>query len=148
VPPTIDPIGWYDAHGDRIASEYEALRSDQVHAWLDGLLPNQPGLAFDIGAGTGRDAAWLAAVVAIEPSNAMRRYGAATTRGRPAVTCGHAAPWPCSRVGFNALRRGSVSDLYTHRGAELPPPRLRLLDNDEAMVLLNWWLETDPPAKP
>src|SRR5262249_62188734 len=34
---------------------------------------------FDIGAGTGRDAAWLAAkgheVVAIEPSNAMRRHG-------------------------------------------------------------------------
>jgi SAM-dependent methyltransferase len=79
VPSAIDPISWYDAHGDRVASEYEALRSDQVHAWLDGLLPTQPALVFDIGAGTGRDAAWLAArgheVVAIEPSNAMRRHG-------------------------------------------------------------------------
>lgn len=77
--PALDPIGWYDAHGDRLVCEYEALRPDQVHAWLDGLLPAQPALVFDIGAGTGRDAAWLAAkgheVVAIEPSNAMRRHG-------------------------------------------------------------------------
>jgi SAM-dependent methyltransferase len=79
MPSAIDPIVWYDANGDRLASEYEALHSDQVHAWLDGLLPTQPALVFDIGAGTGRDAAWLAArgheVVAIEPSNAMRRHG-------------------------------------------------------------------------
>jgi SAM-dependent methyltransferase len=79
VPSVIDPIGWYNAHGDRVASEYEALCPDQVHAWLDGLLPDQPALVFDIGAGTGRDAAWLASrdheVVAIEPSNAMRRHG-------------------------------------------------------------------------
>jgi SAM-dependent methyltransferase len=79
MPAIIDPVGWYDAHGDKLAGEYEALRSNQVHAWLDGLLPNQPALVFDIGAGTGRDAAWLAArgheVVAIEPSNSMRRQG-------------------------------------------------------------------------
>jgi SAM-dependent methyltransferase len=50
-----------------------------VHSWLDGLLPAAPVLVFDIGAGTGRDAAWLAAkgheIVAVEPSDAMRRNG-------------------------------------------------------------------------
>jgi len=85
VPSAIDPVGWYDAHGDRLAREYEALRPDQIHAWLDGLLPTQPALVFDIGAGTGRDAAWLAAkgheVVAIEPSNAMRRHGRQVHQG-------------------------------------------------------------------
>jgi SAM-dependent methyltransferase len=79
VSSAIDPIGWYDAHSDRLAGEYEAMRPDQVHAWLSGLLPAPPALVFDIGAGTGRDAAWLATrgheVVAIEPSNAMRRQG-------------------------------------------------------------------------
>lgn len=50
-----------------------------MHAWLDGLLPTQFALVFDIGAGTGRDAAWLAArgyeVVAIEPSDRVRHHG-------------------------------------------------------------------------
>jgi SAM-dependent methyltransferase len=53
--------------------------AEQVHAWLGDLLPDQPALIFDVGAGTGRDAAWLAAsgheVVAVEPSAAMRRNG-------------------------------------------------------------------------
>src|SRR6516162_1952762 len=50
VSSAIDPIGWYDAHSDRLAGEYEAMRPDQVHAWLSGLLPAPPALVFDIGA--------------------------------------------------------------------------------------------------
>jgi 2-polyprenyl-3-methyl-5-hydroxy-6-metoxy-1,4-benzoquinol methylase len=44
-----------------------------------GLLPAAPALILDVGAGTGRDAAWLAQlghdVVAVEPSAAMRAEG-------------------------------------------------------------------------
>ena len=47
-----------------------------MHAWLVNLLPSSTALALDIGAGTGRDAAWLARrgfeVVAVEPSKAMQ----------------------------------------------------------------------------
>ena len=51
-----------------------------MHSWLDGLLPHPPALVLDVGAGSGRDAAWLAGqghdVVAIEPSPALRAEAA------------------------------------------------------------------------
>jgi SAM-dependent methyltransferase len=62
-----------------LARRYETVPADRAHARLGGLLPATPALVFDIGAGTGRDAAWLAGqghqVVAIEPAGAMRRRG-------------------------------------------------------------------------
>ena len=75
-----DPISWYDAHADELARDYEAVPADQLHTWLAELVPADGGaLVFDVGAGTGRDAAWLASkgheVVAIEPSAAMRGQG-------------------------------------------------------------------------
>nr|WP_277881627.1 class I SAM-dependent methyltransferase [Phormidium sp. FACHB-592] len=55
------------------------MRAEDVHRWLLGLLPDRPSLVLDIGAGSGRDAAWLAAqghtVVAVEPAAAMRHEG-------------------------------------------------------------------------
>jgi hypothetical protein len=50
---------------------------ETVHDWLLSALPNLPGLVLDVGAGTGRDAVWLAAhgneIVAVEPSTTMRK---------------------------------------------------------------------------
>ena len=50
-----------------------------MHAWLAGLLPTAPALMLDIGAGSGRDAAWLAAaghqMLAVEPAAALRQHG-------------------------------------------------------------------------
>jgi hypothetical protein len=36
--------------------------SERIYGWLDGLLPTALALILDIGAGTGRDAAWLASL--------------------------------------------------------------------------------------
>lgn len=64
-----DPVGWYDQHAADLAQSYEAL----------DLLPQAPALVLDVGAGTGRDAAWLTQmghhVVAVEPAAAMRGEG-------------------------------------------------------------------------
>jgi SAM-dependent methyltransferase len=55
---------------------YESVAAETVHGWLVDLHPNAPALVLDVGAGTSRDAAWLASrgleVVAVEPSGAMR----------------------------------------------------------------------------
>jgi SAM-dependent methyltransferase len=80
VPPTVDDtVGWYDVHADALARQYEAVPAAKVHAWLGSLLPSPLALFFDIGAGTGRNAAWLASqghqVVVVEPSGATRRQG-------------------------------------------------------------------------
>jgi SAM-dependent methyltransferase len=58
---------------------YESVPPAIIHAQFADFLPPGPGLALDVGAGSGRDAAWLASlgyeVVAAEPAAAMRREG-------------------------------------------------------------------------
>lgn len=53
------PVGWYGRHVAALASAHEALDPAMIHAWLLDLLPNVPALVLDMGAGTGRNAAWL-----------------------------------------------------------------------------------------
>jgi DNA repair protein RadA/Sms len=56
---------------------YESLAFEEAHGPILDLLPATPGRVLDVGAGSGRDAAWFAyrghAVVAVEPSDNMRR---------------------------------------------------------------------------
>lgn len=71
--------GWYDAHAPDLVRRYEAINPVSLHNWLSGLFPDAPGTVLDIGAGSGRDAAWFATqgydVVAVEPSTRMRSEG-------------------------------------------------------------------------
>jgi len=76
-------MDYYTRNATALFQRYQSLPSEQVHrCWID-LLPEQPGLACDIGAGSGRDAAWLASkgweVIAVEPNAALRQQGAAHT---------------------------------------------------------------------
>ena len=69
-------VAWYDANADVAAARYERISPERLHAWLTDLLPAAPAAALDVGAGSGRDAAWLVSrgydVVAVEPSPGMR----------------------------------------------------------------------------
>ena len=73
------PLTWYDRHAADVAATYEALDPEQLHGWMGDLLPEAPGLVLDVGAGSGRDAVWLAGrgldVVALEPSGKLREEG-------------------------------------------------------------------------
>ena len=84
----VDPIAWYDANVEAVVARYEAVTSEAVHGWLRDLLPQSSASVLDIGAGSGRDAAWLAAnghdVVAVEPSASMRT-AAASLHDNPAI---------------------------------------------------------------
>ncbi|MCG5531564.1 methyltransferase domain-containing protein [Halorhodospira halochloris] len=79
MPDTQPPnIAWYNNRAAQIADQYEQLSFDQVHGWLRDYLPSGGGaLVLDIGAGSGRDAAWLAEqghdVVAVEPAAELRQ---------------------------------------------------------------------------
>ena len=68
--------GWYDDHAPDLIRRYEAVDPASIHSWLRGLVPDPPGTVLDIGAGSGRDAAWFSAhgydVIAVEPSSGMR----------------------------------------------------------------------------
>ncbi|WP_020410239.1 class I SAM-dependent methyltransferase [Hahella ganghwensis] len=68
---------YYNQNADQVFSRYQSLSFEAVHgAWLDSL-PASPGNALDIGAGSGRDAAWLAdkgwQVTAVEPADHLRK---------------------------------------------------------------------------
>jgi len=75
-----DPISFYDNNASAFADQYESIPAVDIHAAITDLIPRATGLALDVGAGSGRDAAWLASfgyvVVAAEPAAAMRREGA------------------------------------------------------------------------
>ena len=66
----------YADEADELFVRYESYTFERTHAALQAFIPPPPAHVLDIGAGTGRDAAWFAdagyAVVAIEPSDVMR----------------------------------------------------------------------------
>ena len=76
---TPNGIQGYGETADALAKQYESRTFADVHRGLLPLLPAAPARALDIGAGTGRDAAALAAlghtVLAVEPTPEMRAHG-------------------------------------------------------------------------
>ncbi|WP_258045116.1 bifunctional 2-polyprenyl-6-hydroxyphenol methylase/3-demethylubiquinol 3-O-methyltransferase UbiG [Streptomyces sp. SM11] len=69
----------YAVAADALAVQYEQVTFDEVHRDVQELLPAAPARILDVGAGTGRDAAALAArgyrVVAAEPTAELRAHG-------------------------------------------------------------------------
>jgi len=71
-----DRGGWYETHAAEAAARYESVAAEQINAWLLDLLPKRRAAVLDVGAGSGRDTAWLTSlgheVIATDPSAAMR----------------------------------------------------------------------------
>lgn len=70
----MNSTSYYDLNADNLITRYDGVDPSDVHAdWAPAHLREEPGFACDIGAGSGRDANWLAAkgweVVAMEPSS-------------------------------------------------------------------------------
>jgi len=71
-----ESASWYEANAGHLIGQYESLSPDELNAWLRPYLPESPSRILDVGAGTGRDAAWLSGlrhdVIAVEPSARLR----------------------------------------------------------------------------
>lgn len=69
----------YAGQAAKLIERYEKADPNEVHEEVVHLIPDGPLRSLDIGAGSGRDAAWLAAkgnaVVAVEPTAEMREAG-------------------------------------------------------------------------
>ncbi len=72
---TASSMAYYEDRAAALLCSYEQVTFEAVHRDLVPLLPSTPGVALDVGAGSGRDSAWLAQngwhVVAVEPSPAL-----------------------------------------------------------------------------
>ncbi len=73
------PRGYEGEAGRALAEQYESVDPAVLHQALIPHLPPAPAAILDVGAGSGRDAAWLAnlghSVLAVEPSATMRAEG-------------------------------------------------------------------------
>ena len=69
-------VNYYSENAPILTSKYNSLNPESLHASWSRFIPDDPGIALDIGAGTGRDANWLADkgwdVVALEPCKEFR----------------------------------------------------------------------------
>lgn len=75
----VDSTQGYDEEAEVLAARYESLHFAHVHRYSLHLFPAPPSQVLDIGAGSGRDAAALAAlghrVLAVEPTAGLRERG-------------------------------------------------------------------------
>ena len=74
-----DVVASYDVGARTLVPEFERLSFEELHVPVLDLLPESAACILDVGAGSGRDAAWFAAqghrVVAVEPSVELRSAG-------------------------------------------------------------------------
>lgn len=98
----------YEQEAPELLQRYEQMAFEHSHSGLLDLIPPPRIRVLDIGAGTGRDAAWFAArgddVTAIEPTRAMRE-GAMALHPAPNIT------WIDDCLPDIASVRGRVFDL-------------------------------------
>ena len=78
----------YTEEADDLFVRYESRNAADIHAPWSDFFPDPPARILDIGAGTGRDAGWLASlghsVLAVEPTDALR-LGAAKLHPAPEI---------------------------------------------------------------
>ena len=133
----------YDAQATKLIARYESIAPEEVHQEVLHLIPEGPCHTLDIGAGSGRDAAWLAArghtVVAVEPTAQMREAGMLLhpsariewiDDGLPALTALE------GRDPFDLIMLTAVWQHFDADERARAMPRLAALANHNAVVTL------------
>ena len=158
-------MDYYTTHAQRLSNQYNSLSPEAVHStWL----PHLPNLsnsqfqfqsitanrALDIGAGSGRDASWLAAkgwnVVAVEPAAGLSRLGGAITRGQNVFWLDDSLPELLSLRNNPELQSAYdfilVSAVWMHLTPEaqrVALQRLNQLAAPGAVVVITWRNQAD-----
>lgn len=135
----------YESASASLVPRFEGISPDALYAPVRDFLPKNPSRIIDLGAGTGRDAAWFAGrghhVVAVEPVNAFR------TAGR-ALHCCPRIEWADDSLPLleRVLARGEVFDFVLLSGVwqhlddgqrQAALPRIRTLTASGGCVVVS-----------
>lgn len=149
-------IAGYEAEAADLIDRFEAIDCGEVYAPVAHLLPASSSRIADIGAGTGRDAAWFAdqghSVLAVEPADGLRLAGAARHTS-PRIT------WLKDSLPglFTTLARGETFDrvilcgVWQHIDATqraIAMPKLAQLTAPGGLILMSVRHGPGPAARP
>lgn len=85
---TADPVAGYSRAAGELARSYLAIDPAELYRPVAAWLPPMPARLLDVGAGSGRDAAWFGAlgyaVTAVEPAGTLMEEGRRMRGGRDA----------------------------------------------------------------
>jgi SAM-dependent methyltransferase len=109
----------YAAASAELIARYVEVSPTQLYAPIADLLPSWPSRIVDIGAGTGRDAAWLASkghdVVAVEPVAELREAGMALHKSQRMTWLNDRLPDLCAlRSWKTSFDRVLLSAVWQH----------------------------------
>ena len=149
-------MNFYTTNAQRLSQQYDSLSPEQVHAdWLahlPSIKPNQTLQVLDLGAGSGRDAAWLASmgwdVLAVEPSSGLRDIGRKSTSEQSVRWLDDTLPQlsAISDSYNSSCRLILVSAMWMHLTPEeqlLACTRLQQLVAKDAVIVITWRNQAD-----
>jgi len=143
-------MNFYTTNAERLSQQYDSLAPEQVHAgWLANLPAVQPSSnqALELGAGSGRDAAWLASigwvVLAVEPSSGLRDIGRESTAKQSVIWLDDTLPQLASipESYDSSFRLILASAMWMHLTPDeqvLACERLQQLAADDTLVVITW----------
>jgi len=110
--------GYAAAATPDFVARYNALFSEQIYQHVIDLFPQRAAKIADIGAGTGRDAAWFAArghdVLAIEPVRELREAGRKLHRSKRILWLDDCLPSLSNTVRFGAFDLVTLCAVWQH----------------------------------
>lgn len=74
-------LNYYNENAKRLFATYKSVDPASLHSVWSEFMPEEPGVALDVGSGSGRDSLWLAEkgwrVIAVEPATELMKLGRA-----------------------------------------------------------------------
>lgn len=143
-------MDFYTTNAQRLSQQYDSLASEQVHEGLLSHLPaiqSSSNLALDLGAGSGRDASWLASmgwdVLAVEPSSGLRDIGRESTAKQSVSWLDDTLPQLTSipETYDSSFRLILASAMWMHLTPNeqvLACERLQELAAKDAVIVITW----------